>query len=210
MARARRETEARDGVAALSVGCGLDVHPLRPGRTLVLGGVIVPHDRGLAGHSDADVLSHAICDAVLGALGLPDMGTRFPDTDPDHRGRSSLLFLREVGREVRMRRRRILNVDAAILAEAPRLAPHLEAMRSRIADALGCPAETVGLKAKRFEGIGAVGRGEGMMAQAVVLLAGAAEPRRGPGGSRLRGRTARTRRSPASGRRKSTPKGRRP
>jgi 2-C-methyl-D-erythritol 2,4-cyclodiphosphate synthase len=178
MAESRQAGVARGVLASLSVGCGLDVHPLRPGRTLVLGGVIVPHHRGLAGHSDADVLSHAICDAVLGALGLADMGTRFPDTEPEYRGRSSLFFLREAAREVRMRRRRILNVDAAILAESPRLGPHLEAMRSQIADALGCPVASIGLKAKRSEGIGAVGRGEGMMAQAVVLLGGAGRPAR--------------------------------
>lgn len=165
-----RRSRSRAGAPPFRIGCGIDVHPLVPGRTLVLGGVAVPHDRGLSGHSDADVLAHAICDAVLGALGLPDIGERFPDTDPQHRGRSSLLFLSDVGRELHSRRRAILNVDAAILAEAPRLAPYLPAMRERIADALGCPVESIGLKAKRFEGLGLIGRGEGIMAQAIVLI----------------------------------------
>lgn len=181
--------------APFRIGCGIDVHPLVPGRTLVLGGVVVPHDRGLSGHSDADVLAHAICDAVLGALGLPDMGERFPDTDVRHRGRSSLLFLSDVGRELRSWRRAILNVDAAILAEAPRLAPHLPLMRQRLADALGCSVESIGLKAKRFEGVGSIGRGEGIMAQAVVLIGDAAA--KGPAGGRSRRRPA-----PPSGGRK--------
>ncbi len=156
---------------ALRIGCGADVHALAPGRRLVLGGVEIPHDRGLRGHSDADVLSHAICDALLGALGAPDMGARFPDTDDRFRGRSSLEFLKEVMVEVRSRGLEIVNLDSVILAEAPRLQPHLDLMRERLAAALGCRIDEVGVKAKRFEGIGSVGRKEGMMAQAVVLLA---------------------------------------
>jgi len=154
----------------LRIGCGADVHPLAAGRRLVLGGIIIPHERGLSGHSDADVLAHAICDAVLGALGDPDMGVRFPDSDEAHRGRSSLEFLREVMSDARSRGYAIVNLDAVVLAEAPRLQPHLEAMRTALAEALGCPAASVGVKAKRCEGIGAVGRKEGIAAQAVVLL----------------------------------------
>ena len=189
---------SRSGAVAPSfrIGCGVDMHPLVPGRALVLGGVVVPYDRGLSGHSDADVLTHAICDAVLGALGLPDMGERFPDTNVRHRGRSSLLFLSDVGRELRSRRRAILNVDAAILAEAPRLAPYLPDMRERLAGALGCPVESIGLKAKRFEGLGSIGRGEGIMAQAVVLIGD------GPAARSAGGRSRRRRRLPSGGRKR--------
>ena len=148
------------------------MHALRPGRRLVLGGVEIPHPRGLSGHSDADVLSHAVCDAVLGALGLEDMGTRFPDSDEGLRGRSSLWFLEEVAREARSRGFEIVNVDAVILAEAPRLQPHIQAMRQALAAALGVAADSVSVKAKRLEGLGAIGRQEGIMAQAVALLAG--------------------------------------
>jgi len=158
----------------LRIGCGADAHPLRPGRRLVLGGVEIPHPRGLAGHSDADVLSHAVCDALLGALGLPDMGARFPALDPEYLGRSSLWFLEDVMREVRARGFEIVNVDAVVLAEAPRLQPHIEAMRAALAAALRAPGGSVSVKAKRLEGLGAVGRQEGIMAQAVVLLAGTA------------------------------------
>jgi len=161
-----------DGLPRLRIGCGADAHPFRPGRRLVLGGVEIPHPRGLAGHSDADAVAHAICDAILGALGLPDMGVRFPDTDESLRGRSSLWFLQDVMREARLRRFEIVNVDAVVLAEAPRLQPHLGAMRRALAGALGVPEGSVGLKAKRLEGLGAIGRGEGIMVQAVALLGG--------------------------------------
>jgi 2-C-methyl-D-erythritol 2,4-cyclodiphosphate synthase len=169
----RRGAAGGAGVPAppgIRVGCGADVHPLAPGRRLVLGGVEIPHPLGLSGHSDADVLAHAVCDALLGALGLPDMGARFPDTDEHNRGRSSLAFLRDVMGEVRSRGLGILNLDTVVLADAPRLQPYVEAMRRSLASALGCADASVGVKAKRCEGIGAIGRGEGMMAQAVVLL----------------------------------------
>ena len=156
----------------LRIGCGADAHALRPGRRLVLGGIEIPHPLGLAGHSDADVLSHALCDALLGALGLPDMGERFPDSDEGLRGRSSLFFLRDVMREARARGFEIVNVDTVVLAEAPRLQRHLETIRASLAAALGVPPASVGLKAKRLEGLGAVGRREGIMAQAVALLSG--------------------------------------
>ncbi|HEX9428440.1 MAG TPA: 2-C-methyl-D-erythritol 2,4-cyclodiphosphate synthase [Candidatus Polarisedimenticolia bacterium] len=164
----------------LRIGCGADVHPLAPGRSLVLGGVPIPHDRGLQGHSDADVLTHAVCDAILGALGLPDLGRRFPDTDETLKGRSSLSFLGDILNEMRARGFEIVNLDSVVLAEAPRLQPHLDAMRERIAAALDCHPSRVSVKAKRFEGLGMIGRREGVMAQAVVLL-GPAASRRGPG-----------------------------
>jgi len=137
----------------------------------VLGGVEIPFSRGLSGHSDADVLSHAVCDALLGALALDDMGTRFPDSDASLRGRSSLWFLQEVAREVRGLGYEIVNVDAVILAEAPRLQPHIAAMRQTMAQALAIGIDRVSVKAKRLEGLGAVGRQEGIMAQAIALLA---------------------------------------
>lgn len=170
--RPRSRGPRADALSAsgLRIGCGADAHPLRPGRRLVLGGVEIPHSLGLAGHSDADVLSHALCDALLGALGLPDMGTRFPDSDESLKGRSSLFFLEGVMREVRERGFEIVNVDTVVLAEAPRLQPHLETIRASLARALGVPPGSVGVKAKRLEGLGAVGRREGMMAQAVALL----------------------------------------
>ena len=155
----------------MRVGCGADAHPLRPGRRLVLGGVEIPSPRGLSGHSDADVLSHAVCDALLGALALDDMGTRFPDSDESLRGRSSLWFLQEVAREVRGLGFEIVNVDAVILAEAPRLQPHVATMRKAVAQALAIGVDRVSIKAKRLEGLGAVGRHEGIMAQAIALLA---------------------------------------
>jgi 2-C-methyl-D-erythritol 2,4-cyclodiphosphate synthase len=179
------------------VGCGTDLHPLGAGRRLVLGGVTIEHDRGLVGHSDADVLAHAVCDAVLGALGLPDLGTRCPDSDERNRDRSSLTFLEAAGREMRRLGFAVANIDAVVLAEEPSLAPHLETMRTRLAAALGCRPSAIGVKAKRCEGVGAIGRREGMLAQAVALLARVG----GRSGGRAGGRGGR----PAGG-----PAGRRP
>ena len=173
----RRGRIRRDPIP-FRIGCGFDLHPFGAGRPLVLGGVRVPGGRGLHGHSDADVLAHAVCDALLGALGLPDMGVRFPATDARHRGRSSFVFLRDVMKEVRVRGFSVGNVDAVLLAETPRLRAHLGAMRRNLARTLGCAASDVAVKAKRGEGLGAIGRGEGMAAQAVVLLARAPAPRR--------------------------------
>jgi 2-C-methyl-D-erythritol 2,4-cyclodiphosphate synthase len=152
------------------MGIGTDLHPFEPARSLVLGGVKIEHHRGLAGHSDADVLAHAVCDAILGALALPDMGSRFRDDDPRHAGRSSLEFVAEAAAEARRHGYSIVNIDAVVLAEAPPLNRHLPAMREKLARALGCPAGAVGVKAKHCEGLGAIGRQEGMMAQAVALL----------------------------------------
>jgi 2-C-methyl-D-erythritol 2,4-cyclodiphosphate synthase len=152
------------------VGFGFDVHPLAAGRPLVLGGVTVEFERGLAGHSDADVLSHAIAEAMLGALALGDLGRHFPDTDPRYRGISSLRLLRSVAELVTARGGRLVNVDATLLAQAPRLAPLLPEMAKRVADALGLEIERVSVKAKSPEGLGLVGRQEGMAAMAVVSV----------------------------------------
>ena len=152
------------------VGFGFDLHPLAAGRPLVLGGVTVDFDRGLAGHSDADVLSHAVAEALLGALALGDLGRHFPDTDPRYRGISSLRLLRSVVELVTARGGRLVNVDATVLAQAPRLAPLLPEMAKRLADALGLETDRVSVKAKSPEGLGLVGRQEGMAAMAVVSV----------------------------------------
>lgn len=152
------------------VGLGFDVHPLVDGRPLVLGGVEVPAERGLGGHSDADVLTHAVADALLGALALGELGHHFPDSDPRYRGMSSLSLLGEVVDRVRGHGGRIVNVDATIVAEAPRLSGWLEAMRARLAETLGLAVDRVSVKAKRAERLGALGRQEGVAAMAVVLV----------------------------------------
>ncbi|HEY7540611.1 MAG TPA: 2-C-methyl-D-erythritol 2,4-cyclodiphosphate synthase [Methylomirabilota bacterium] len=152
------------------VGFGFDVHPLAPGRPLVLGGVTVDFDRGLAGHSDADVLSHAVAEALLGALALGDLGRHFPDTDPRYRGISSLRLLRNVVDLVAARGGRLVNVDATVLAQAPRLSPLLPEMAKRLAETLGLEVDRVSVKAKSPEGLGLVGRQEGMAAMAVVSV----------------------------------------
>ncbi|PYM21303.1 MAG: 2-C-methyl-D-erythritol 2,4-cyclodiphosphate synthase [Candidatus Rokuibacteriota bacterium] len=151
-------------------GFGFDLHPLVAGRPLVLGGVTVPSEVGLDGHSDADVLSHAVAEALLGALALGDLGRHFPDTDPRWRGISSLLLLGHVVELVRGRGGSLVNVDATVLAQAPRLAPHLPEMAKRLSDVLGIPVERVSVKAKSPEGLGLVGRREGMAAMAVVSV----------------------------------------
>jgi 2-C-methyl-D-erythritol 2,4-cyclodiphosphate synthase len=152
------------------VGFGFDLHPLVPGRPLVLGGVTVDFDRGLAGHSDADVLSHAVGEALLGALALGDLGRHFPDTDPRYRGISSLRLLRNVVDLVTARGGRLVNVDATVLAQAPRLAALLPEMAKRLAETLGLEVDRVSVKAKSPEGLGLVGRQEGMAAMAVVSV----------------------------------------
>jgi 2-C-methyl-D-erythritol 2,4-cyclodiphosphate synthase len=157
-------------VTETRVGLGFDVHPFAPGRPLILGGVEVPSERGLAGHSDADALTHAVADALLGALALGDLGRQFPDTDPRYRGISSQVLLGEVMERVRGAGGQVVNVDATIVAEAPRLAGWLEGMQARLAGALGVPPERVSVKAKRAEGMGALGRHEGIAAMAVALV----------------------------------------
>ena len=150
------------------VGFGFDVHPLVSGRALVLGGVTLESDLGLAGHSDADVLSHAIGEALLGALALGDLGRHFPDSDPRYRGISSLVLLRHVMELVRARGARVVNVDATVLAQAPRLSPRLPEMVERVADVLGVETGVVSVKAKSPEGLGLAGRREGIAAMVVV------------------------------------------
>ena len=152
------------------VGFGFDLHPLVPGRALVLGGVTVPFEFGLGGHSDADVLSHAIGEALLGALALGDLGRHFPDTDARYRGISSLVLLREVVKLVATRGGRLVNVDATILAQAPKLSGLLPDMAKRLADTLGIPVDATSVKAKSPEGLGLLGRKEGMAAMAVVSV----------------------------------------
>jgi 2-C-methyl-D-erythritol 2,4-cyclodiphosphate synthase len=152
------------------VGFGFDLHPLVTGRPLVLGGVTVPSELGLSGHSDADVLAHAVGEALLGALALGDLGRHFPDTEPRYRGISSLALLEAVMDLVRGRGGRLVNVDATVLAQAPKLAPWLPEMAKRLADTLGIDADAVSVKAKSPEGLGLLGRQEGMAAMAVVSV----------------------------------------
>lgn len=154
----------------IRVGFGFDLHPLEPGRPLVLGGVSLESDLGLAGHSDADVLTHAVAEALLGALALGDLGRHFPDSNPRYRGISSLRLLAETLALVQARGGRPVNVDATVLAQSPRLAPHLEEMAKRLADVLGLPADAVSVKAKSPEGLGLVGRREGIAAMAVAAV----------------------------------------
>ena len=151
-------------------GFGFDLHPLVAGRPLVLGGVTVPSEVGLDGHSDADVLSHAVAEALLGALALGDLGRHFPDTDPRWRGVSSLLLLEQVVGLVRGRGGALVNVDVTVLAQAPKLAPHLPEMAKRLSGVLGIPVERVSVKAKSPEGLGLLGRREGIAAMAVVSV----------------------------------------
>ncbi|HEY8047634.1 MAG TPA: 2-C-methyl-D-erythritol 2,4-cyclodiphosphate synthase [Ramlibacter sp.] len=154
----------------LRIGEGWDTHALVPGRKLVIGGVDIPHERGLLGHSDADVLAHAITDALYGAAGLGDIGRHFPDTDDRFKGANSMLLLAETARRVREAGWRIGNVDSTVIAQAPKLAPHLEAMCARLAQALQLDASQVNVKAKTAEKLGPVGQGLAIEARAVVLL----------------------------------------
>jgi 2-C-methyl-D-erythritol 2,4-cyclodiphosphate synthase len=152
------------------VGIGYDVHQLVAGRRLVLGGVEIPHSKGLDGHSDADALLHAICDALLGALGEPDIGHFFPNTDPRWKGVPSSVFLEEASRQVFQRSGKIVNVDATVIAQAPKIYPHIAAMKKRIADALGVREAQVGIKATTNENMGFIGREEGIAAMAVASV----------------------------------------
>lgn len=161
----------------MRIGQGFDVHALVEGRPLVIGGVTIPHERGLAGHSDADVLLHAVCDALIGAAGLGDIGRHFPDTDPRYKGADSRDLLRAVLRLLRERDYAVVNVDATIIAQAPKMAPHIPAMQANIAADLGIDAAQVNVKAKTAEKLGFVGRGEGIVAEAVVLIRRGAAPR---------------------------------
>jgi 2-C-methyl-D-erythritol 2,4-cyclodiphosphate synthase len=150
------------------VGIGYDVHGFAAGRKLILGGVEIPHSKGLDGHSDADVLLHAICDAVLGAIGEGDIGHFFPNTDPRWKAAPSRVFLQEAARQVASRQGKIVNVDATVIAEAPRILPHVQQMKIHIAEALGIQLDRVGLKATTNERMGFIGREEGIAAMAVA------------------------------------------
>ena len=155
---------------SLRIGLGTDVHALAEGRRLILGGVDIPHERGLLGHSDADVLAHAVSDALLGAARAGDIGKLFPDTDPAYAGADSMRLLAEVAAHVRSLGFEIVDVDSVVTAQAPKLSPHRDAMRKNLADAMGIPVENVGVKATTSEWLGYEGREEGITAQAVALL----------------------------------------
>jgi 2-C-methyl-D-erythritol 2,4-cyclodiphosphate synthase len=154
----------------MRVGLGYDVHAFEAGRKLVLGGVHIPYDLGLAGHSDADVVTHALMDAILGAMRAEDIGAHFPDTDPQYRGISSLRLLEHVGDLMRARGFTFVDADISIVLERPRISPYRDEMRRLLAGSLGVAEDRIGLKATTTEGLGFAGRGEGVAAQAVVLL----------------------------------------
>jgi len=152
------------------VGNGFDLHPLEAGRRLVVGGVEIKHDKGLRGHSDADVAAHALANAILGAIGAGDLGRHFPDSDPRYKDADSIALLEAVWKLASGRGWRLGNADLTIFAQAPKLKPYLEAMRERLAAALGADQSRVNVKASSPEGIGALGRGDGMAAAAIVML----------------------------------------
>lgn len=154
----------------MRIGHGYDIHALGPGDHVTLGGLRIAHVRGLVAHSDGDVLIHALCDALLGALALGDIGRHFPPTDPQWRGADSRLFLRRVAAMVAERGWRLGNADLSVIAEAPKLAPHVAAMQANLAADLGVEPDRIGIKATTHEKLGALGRGEGIAAHAVVLL----------------------------------------
>jgi 2-C-methyl-D-erythritol 2,4-cyclodiphosphate synthase len=151
-------------------GIGYDAHRLAPGRKLILGGVELAHSRGLEGHSDADVLSHAIADALLGAIAAGDIGQHFPNTDESIRGISSIDILQRVSAMLAEKNARVANVDATVMTEAPKIAPHISAMRKAIAQAIGIDESRIAIKATTNEGLGAIGRGEGIAAMAVATV----------------------------------------
>ncbi len=154
----------------LRIGHGIDVHPLVEGRDLILGGVKIPYSRGLDGHSDADALLHAVCDALLGAIGQGDIGTVFPNTEARWKGEPSATFVREVYARLTGAGWRVVNVDCAVLLEAPKLNPHIAGMKRQLAQLLEVESDAVGIKATTAEKLGFVGRGEGIFVSAVALL----------------------------------------
>jgi 2-C-methyl-D-erythritol 2,4-cyclodiphosphate synthase len=151
-------------------GIGYDLHRLVEGRKLMIGGVEVPFDKGSQGHSDGDVLCHALCDALLGAASLGDIGTHFPDTDPKWKGAASVLFLEHAAKLLKDRRLRIVHIDAIVICERPKLGPHFPAMRAAIGKALGISTDAINLKAKTNEGVDAIGRGEAIAAQVIATV----------------------------------------
>ena len=154
----------------MRVGMGYDIHRFASDRLLVLGGVEIPNDRGLLGHSDADVLVHALCDALLGAAGMGDIGLHFPDTDERYKDVSSILLLKRVGKMISESGFSVINIDATILAEAPKIAPHRSEMQLNIARTLNLPAGLVNIKATTTEGLGSIGRGEGIGAMCIAMI----------------------------------------
>jgi 2-C-methyl-D-erythritol 2,4-cyclodiphosphate synthase len=152
------------------IGYGYDVHPLGADRRLILGGIEVPHTKGLLGHSDSDVLVHAVCDALLGAMGEGDLGRHYPSSNPQYKGISSLKLLEDVMAKLKAKGYRVGNIDTVIVAQAPRLGPHLPAMQKKIAETAGIDPDLVNVKVKSGEGLDAVGREEGMIAYAVCLI----------------------------------------
>ena len=154
----------------MRVGMGCDVHKLVENRDLIIGGVKIPYEKGLLGHSDADVLLHAIMDALLGAAALGDIGKHFPDTDPKYKGADSLALLVEVGKMLKEKKYSVANIDATIIAQAPKMRPHIDNMRQNIAGALGIDIDQVNVKATTEEGLGFTGTGEGISSQAICLL----------------------------------------
>ena len=154
----------------MRIGHGYDVHKLVEGRKLIMGGVDIPYEKGLYGHSDADVVLHAIMDALLGALALGDIGKHFPDTDPQYKGIDSMELMRHVAKLVKEKDASVINIDVTILCQRPKLAPHIPVMRQNIADALGCSTDRVSVKATTEEGLGFTGEGLGIACHCVCLL----------------------------------------
>lgn len=159
-------------MSTIRIGQGFDVHQLVEGRKLIVGGVVIPYEKGLLGHSDADVLLHAICDALLGAAALGDIGKHFSDTDPRYQNIDSRVLLQNVSRLLEGHSYKVINIDATIIAQAPKMSPHIPAMITNIAQDLGMRTGDVNIKAKTAERLGPVGRGEGIEAEAVCLIAG--------------------------------------
>ena len=166
----QEERQGRNVDNLMKVGMGYDVHKLVEGRDLILGGVKIPHTLGLLGHSDADVLLHAIMDALLGAAALGDIGKHFPDTDPAYKGASSMELLKQVGALIEQKLYVIGNIDATIIAQRPKMAPHIEKMRENVAEALGIEKDQINIKATTEEGLGFTGSGEGISSQAIAAL----------------------------------------
>ncbi|HZS12899.1 MAG TPA: 2-C-methyl-D-erythritol 2,4-cyclodiphosphate synthase [Nitrospirales bacterium] len=154
----------------MRVGLGYDIHPLGPNRNLILGGIEIPHTQGLIGHSDADALIHAVCDAMLGAMGEGDLGRHYPSSDPKFKNISSTMLLEDVAKKLEPKRLRVVNLDTVIIAQAPRLASYLPAMQARIAEVLKLDRDAVNVKVKSGEGLDAIGREEAIAAQAICLL----------------------------------------
>jgi 2-C-methyl-D-erythritol 2,4-cyclodiphosphate synthase len=152
------------------MGIGYDVHRLKKGRKLILAGVSIPHTKGLDGHSDADVLAHAVMDALLGAAGMPDIGHLFPNTDPRYSGADSLVLLKEVIKRLKAKKFSVNNIDTTLICEAPKISPHINKMKSNLSNILKVPAARIGVKATTNEGLGFIGRGEGIAAFAIATL----------------------------------------